>query len=96
MKKIYISGRITSIEEQAAVLFQEAKKFLIDQGFEVINPMELDHDHGLSWAEYMRVDIKALCDCQYIYMLKNWKESKGAILEHLIATELEMLIIYEL
>jgi hypothetical protein len=43
----------------------------------------------------MRVDIKALCDCDAIVMLMGWGCSRGARLEHYIAEQLEIKIFEE-
>jgi hypothetical protein len=83
--KIYISGKITGIEQQALALFAKAEAFLKEQGYEPINPMALPHLHDQQWHSYMREDIKALCACDAIYMLHNWQGSKGARLEHEVA-----------
>lgn len=96
MKKIYISGKITGIEAEAENLFNETEKQLIDLGYEVVNPLKLNHaSHDKSWEAYMKVDIKALCDCDSIYMLSNYKASKGALIELLLATVLKLNVIYE-
>lgn len=43
----------------------------------------------------MKTDIQALVECHQIYMLHDWRSSKGATLEHLIATQLKLKIIYQ-
>lgn len=43
----------------------------------------------------MRVCITHLMECDAIYMLKDWKQSRGARLEHFIALKLGMRIIKE-
>lgn len=93
--KAYISGKITGVEKYAKVEFNFAEKVLTAAGFNVINPFKLPADHDLSWSSYMRVCIKALCDCKHIYMLRNWKRSKGAIVEYLIARVLKIKVIYQ-
>ena len=94
-KIIYISGQITGIEKQAFDLFMVAENKLSLHGYTVINPMTLGHQHDKSWANYMKEDIRALLQCDCIYMLDNWKKSKGAKLEHEIAQKLGLEIIYE-
>ena len=55
----------------------------------------LDGDgNEYSWAEYMKKDIPHLLACDGIYLLPNWTGSKGAILEHHIASQLGMEIIF--
>ena len=94
--KIYISGKITGLPlETAKSKFYEAEKNLISQGHIVVNPMSLPHNHSQTWLEYMKEDIKALLDCDAIYMLKGWQESKGACIEFNLAHDLDLKIIEE-
>lgn len=96
MEKIYISGKITGIENEAAELFAKAEKELQEKGFEVVNPMTLNHNHDKSWLNYMKTDIKALMDCNGIYMLSNWETSRGAKIERQLAIDLGMKVIYQI
>lgn len=91
--KVFISGKISGIEKEAFQVFEAAEINLRAAGYEPINPMKLNHDHDKSWVSYMKVCIKALCECDGIYMLPNWKSSSGAKLEHHIAENLELKII---
>ena len=88
MKTIYISGPITGIEATAPQLFKEAEDFLKAKGYEVVNPMTINHDHDKSWTNYMKTDIIALMECDGIFMLDNWEESKGACIEYYLAIKL--------
>lgn len=90
-KKIYICGKITGMEEEAKQLFENAHCQLQQMGFEVVNPFLLNHNHDKQWESYMKVCIKALMDCNYIYLLPNWRESRGAVLEQQIAQTLNIL-----
>jgi nucleoside 2-deoxyribosyltransferase len=93
--KIYISGQITGIENQASAIFEAAESFLRAKGFEPTNPMKLDHNHDQNWESFMRVDIAALMQCDGIYMLDNHTKSAGAKLELHIATHLKMFVFHE-
>lgn len=93
--KIYISGKITGIEGEAPALFEEAEKKLCSIGFEIVNPLKLNHEHDKSWHSYMKEDVKALCECDEIFMLSNWTDSKGAIIEHTIAMFLGLKVRYQ-
>lgn len=95
MKKVYIAGKITGMEEKAFELFGEAEKILTEQGFEVVNPMKLPHDHDKSWESYMRETLIAMLGCDTMFMLSNYYKSKGALLEHSLAKDLKMQIIYQ-
>ena len=93
--KIYIRGKITGIEETAPQLFKAAEEFLKAKGYEVVNPMTINHDHDKSWLNYMKTDIIALMECDAIFMLENWEESKGALIENFNAIALGYDIIYQ-
>lgn len=92
--KCYISGKITGIDNYVE-LFNSAEKYLLLKGYDVVNPVNLAHDHDKSWESYMKEDLKALLDCDAIYMLKNWHKSKGAIIEKTLAYQLGIQIINE-
>ena len=96
--KCYISGQITGLDEMEAMHnFAKASNDAMQKlGYdEVLNPMELPHLHEGKWIDYMCEDIRALHDCDAIYMLSNWRDSKGARIEHAIAEILGLDIYYE-
>ena len=96
--KIYISGKITGLPlEEAKANFKKVEKGLQRQGYLAINPMELVPYHpDKNWNDYMVDDIALLLTCDTIYMMDNYKESKGAKLELAIAKELGLKVIYEM
>lgn len=95
-KKIYVSGGITGRDFQEALKhFADASQMLREQGYEVVNPMELEHNHDQSWENFMRVDLKAMLDCDSIYMLSGWGRSRGAMIEWELAKEIGFNFIYE-
>lgn len=95
MKKIYISGKITNNANYKAD-FEAAELALKIAGFQPVNPAEEHLPDDAIWADYMRHDIKLLCDCDAIYMLNGWRESAGAKIEHKLARKLGIEIIYEI
>ena len=92
--KIYISGPMTGYKEKNFPAFFEAEKKL-NSNWSVVNPAGLDHTKDKEWHEFMRTDIKALMDCDAIYMLNGWRESKGACIERYMAMALDMIVIYQ-
>jgi nucleoside 2-deoxyribosyltransferase len=88
--KIYISGKISGIENEAPKLFQEVEDVLIANSHEVVNPMKLPHNHDKSWESYMKEDLKAMLDCDGVVLLNNWFDSKGAKIECDLAEKLGM------
>lgn len=103
-KLIYISGKITG-DDNYRTKFAMAEKRLIRDGYDVLNPVEaadrLDRLYlgaGLAaptWSEYMRKCLLAISDADALYMLRDWQQSRGARLEHHIASELGIKIVYE-
>lgn len=95
MKKIYISGPMTGIKEYNRPAFNAVEKSLRDKGYEVFNPAKIKGLDDWTWEDYMRECIKALPNCTHIYLLKGWKQSRGASLELYIANEINMTVIHE-
>lgn len=93
--KVYISGKITgnkNYKEQ----FNNAEQELLKSGVEVFNPVNVSIPvENPTYKDYMKADIQQLINCDCIFMLKNWRTSKGATLEHKIAFALDLIIIYE-
>ena len=86
---IYISGKITGLPfEEVEANFYNAQNRLEEKGFKVVNPL----NNGLSihdkWQNHMKADIKLLMECNTIYLLSNWKDSRGARIERDIAVAL--------
>lgn len=83
--RIYLSGPMTGRPSLNFPAFNEAAASLRRLGYEVTNPAEINPDASLPWAQCMRADIKALCDCDALALLPGWEDSKGAHLEVHIA-----------
>lgn len=97
--KIYIAGKITGlVYEEALAMFARAEMRLAELGHEPVNPMRhngLDGDgQEHSWAEYMKRDIPLLLGCDAIYLLANWRDSRGARLEQKLAEDLGMTAVF--
>lgn len=87
--KIYISGAITGVENEAKKRFDEAEKKLKNMGFDVVNPMKLPHNHDKTWGSFMREDLKSLLDCDAIYLIEaDSDKSRGVELELMVAKRL--------
>ena len=87
--KIYISGKITGLPfEEVEVNFTNAQNRLEEAGFKVVNPLNNGLSQNDKWEHHMKADIKLLMECNTIYLLSNWKESKGARIERNLAVSL--------
>lgn len=76
--KLYIAGKITG-NENFVEDFKKAENYLKEKGHTVLNPAILPY--GFSWDEYMVVCLSMILICDGIYLLDNWRESKGACME---------------
>lgn len=96
MKKVYISGKITGLPENEVVTnFKFAESRIKAVGLKVFNPMSIGKCEGYDWNDYMDICIKELFDCDTIYMMNNWMESKGSRIEKAIAEQLNLKFLYE-
>lgn len=90
---IYIAGPMTGIPEHNFPAFFAAEEFLKEMfpDAQIVNPARLDDgDTSKGWVWYMRRDIRLIADCTHVVFLPGWRDSKGANLEYLIGTALEM------
>lgn len=92
--KVYISGKITN-NPVYKLQFAAAERELKNEGLLPVNPAREILPEGSTWADYMRHDIRLLCDCGAIFMLTNWRQSRGARLERRLAQKLGLEIIYQ-
>ena len=83
--RIYISGQISNLEKSDYMeRFAKAEKELSEQGYSVINPAKVNAQlpEDTSYEEYMKMSFCMLDMCDAIFMLKKWRESKGACIEY--------------
>ena len=100
-KTIYISGKITGTDDYEN-RFAIAEKKLKSDGYEVLNPVRTGKrlerylaPEVPTWIQYMKQAITSMMKADCIYMLKGYRESKGARLELFLAKVLQYEIIYE-
>lgn len=90
----YVAGPMTGYPDLNFPLFHATAAHWRALGWHVINPAEINIDPAAGWVACMRADIKQLVDCDTIVLLPGWQNSKGASLEHYIARQLGMNVIY--
>jgi hypothetical protein len=96
LMKCYISGRITGLPEHVyRQMFERGCKEVMLKGLAPVNPVTLPDNHEKTWKAYMKADLKALKECDAIYMLTNWPESRGAKIEHWFAKRYGKIVIYQ-
>lgn len=107
MKKpftVYISGKISNLPKEIyEAKFKAAEIELQARGYDTWNPCQVEQSmmpkNGSPeqlWLECMLIDIRAIMEtCDGIYMLNNWRSSKGARIERIVAQELGLFIAYQ-
>lgn len=98
MKNIYLSGPMTGLPEFNYPAFAKAAQELRDEGYQVYNPQEYPWDGPLdqfpiraAFAEY----CEFICEkADAIFMLPGWQNSKGAIVEKLLAERVGVEVVY--
>lgn len=95
MKKVYISGAISGLPIKEVIKdFGSIELAIKSMGLIPVNPLNVcPFSPEKTWNDYMKEDIKALVDCDYIVMMEGWETSRGARLEKYIAKELGIEII---
>ena len=83
-KNIYIAGKITGLENYKEV-FEAAEIDLKERGFVPMNPARLSG--GFEHGEYMHICFSMIDVCDTVYLISNWQESKGAVMEFEYARE---------
>lgn len=100
--KVFISGKITGetidecirkFSDACWVIYPLIKEYQI---IEIVNPLRLKGIYfGISHQEAMKICLEALKDCSHIYMLRDWKESDGAKIEHQFALDNNIKTVYQ-
>lgn len=100
-KTVYISGKISGLpEREYMALFRSAEVKLKAQGFSVFNPTDTSwtkwfRERQSPYAEILWHDLRKVMECDAIYMLDNFLESKGAKAEFAYAIATGKEIIYD-
>jgi hypothetical protein len=79
VKKIYIAGKINGLENYKEV-FKKAEDKLLKEGNICMNPAV--SGEGFPYKAYMPICLQMVEVCDAIYMLSNWKDSRGAKVEY--------------
>lgn len=92
--RVYIAGPMTGYPLFNFPAFDAATEEWREAGWDVVNPAEEQRKRGepvdLPWSHYLRHDIRHVSTCDAVAFLPGWRDSKGATLEHHIASSLGM------
>lgn len=92
--RLYIAGPCTGIPDLNYPAFNAEAAYWRGLGHDVINPAENPKPPCGTWAGYMRMSVAQVAAADAVAMLPGWEKSKGARIEHRLAHELELLVIY--
>ncbi len=86
MKRVYISGPMTGVEDFNCKAFQLAEARLTVAGYEVVSPLSNQQLYNEASPEdtykaVMQKDLFDLLACDVIAMLPDWEQSNGARVE---------------
>ena len=92
--KVFISGRVSGLKpETVRKNFARAEKKFKSIGYEVVNPTKLCKKEW-SWFRCMVVCLWNLAKCNCVYMIPNYKYSRGAKFELCFANLLGKTVIF--
>lgn len=99
IKRVYIAGKIEGNPDYVRQ-FTEAAEAIRKSGRRPINPVAFVNFHNrireqecqpeMERHEIMKLCIEKLCTCHEIVLLRNWRESPGALLEAAVAYNLNL------
>jgi hypothetical protein len=106
---VYIAGPMSGMPKLNHSAFNDAEDRLVSSSIftRVFNPATTDKDYPQNKLEDMALkdkvyrknvitrDLHNLLECDCIYMLTGWENSKGARVEHALANYLDLKIFYE-
>jgi hypothetical protein len=88
-KKIYICGKVTGLPiHDVTMKFGNAEKIIVSNGLTAVNPLSVVNDFKCPWPEAMKKCIAAMVQCDAILLLDDWMDSKGALIEQRIASDI--------
>ncbi|MGV8135880.1 MAG: DUF4406 domain-containing protein [Mangrovibacterium sp.] len=95
-KRCYNSGKISGLPNNEYMFnFIVADYEIESKGYIAINPLHHGIKNDVPWIIHMIVDISLMLTCSTVYLQRNWKNSKGARIEHRIAKFFGLKIIYQ-
>lgn len=92
-KKVFLSGAISNRLDTYHWYFNAAADVLRKKGWDVYSPTCIAVD--TSWQDAMKQTIRALTECDIVYVLREYEESVGVKVELDLAKRLGLTIIYE-
>lgn len=93
--KVYISLPISGKEKTAREKADIIKAALSRAGHTPVNPFDIYAGDKPGYADYLCSDLRALADCDAIFLCEGWQFSRGCRIERMFAEEFSKQIMYE-
>ena len=90
VRRVYISGPMSGYPGWNFAAFNDAASQLRELGYEVVNPVDINTDVTMPWAECLKADLAAVLECTDVACLAGWELSRGAVLEVHVAMALSI------
>jgi hypothetical protein len=95
-KRCYNSGKITGLPKSEYLFnFMIADCEIENKGYFAVDPLFQGLKKNAPWLAHMIIDVLLMLTCSTVYFQRNWKDSKGARIEHRIAKFFGLKIIYQ-
>lgn len=94
--KIYISLPISNREISEAREHADLMKAALSRaGHQPVSPFDIYAGKNPTYADYLCFDLRALADCDAIFLCKGWQFSRGCRIERTFAEEFGLQVMYE-
>lgn len=95
-ERVYISGPISGTDDYLE-RFARVEERIKARDWVAVNPAKVNASlpKDTSYACYIDTSLAMLRHCTMIWMMKGWKDSKGALLEYAYARALDIAVIDE-
>jgi hypothetical protein len=93
VRRIYIAGPMRGLPEHNFPAFHRAAARFLALGWAVENPVEIGaalaaNNPDVPGGEYLRADVRRICDCTAMALLAGWERSTGARVEAALAVSI--------
>lgn len=93
---IYISLPITGHDEQKQREKADLVKAMLSRtGHKPVSPFDIYTGKNPKYEDYLCCDLRALADCDAIYLCEGWQFSRGCRIEANFAKEFEKQFMFE-
>ena len=94
LPRVYIAGPMRNYYQANAAAFDEAAEVLRERGADPVSPIDLDRADGITpgdpitdieLRQCFKRDVELLLECDAVFLLPEWSDSRGAKAEYMLA-----------